>query len=124
VLSSTPTDAQRILDAYDASLLDASSIVTAEEREIVEAAQNYLAMYEAVRIGIQVGNDETIRQSYNGALAQRFSGITPTEQLHIDQAMLLHQLENILAKNSMSRVSSWRRPFKEQTARRSVAPSL
>jgi len=55
-------------------------------------------MCEAVRAGIQADNDETIRHSYDSALAQRFSDITPTELQRINQTMLLYQLEDILAK--------------------------
>jgi hypothetical protein len=96
VLRATPTNAQEIIDAYDASLLDASSAVTDEQREIVAAAQRYLAMCEAVRTGIRADSDDLIRKEYDAELAQRFTGIAPNEQQRIDKAMLSQALEDLL----------------------------
>ncbi len=102
-LLATPTDAQRILDAYDASLLDASTTVTNEQREIVAAAQRYLAMCEAVRTGIRADSDDLIRKEYDPELAQRFTGIAPNEQQRIDKAMLTQELEDLLNNREYER---------------------
>ncbi len=102
-LLATPTDAQRILDAYDASLLDASTTIANEQREIVAAAQRYLAMCEAVRTGIRADSDDLIRKEYDPQLAQRFTGIAPNEQQRIDKAMLTQELEDLLNNREYER---------------------
>ncbi len=102
-LLATPTDAQQILDAYDAPLLDASSALTGEQRAIVAAARQYLAMYEALRAGIQAGNNDLIRRVYEPALAQRFTGITPEQQQYIDKAMRTKELEDLLDRRDYER---------------------
>ncbi|HEV2663103.1 MAG TPA: hypothetical protein VGU68_21010, partial [Ktedonobacteraceae bacterium] len=103
VVRSTPNNAQRIVDAYNAPLLNASSAVTAEERATLAAARRYLAMYEAVHAGIQAANDDLIRSAYEPELARRFSGITPAEQQHIDRAMLTKELEDLLDNRDYGR---------------------
>ncbi len=96
VLLLAPKDAHSILAAYDSSLLNASSAVKDEQREIVAAASQYLAMYEAVKTAIQADKDDLIRSAYNPTLAQRFTGIASAEQQRIDRAMQLQKLEDLL----------------------------
>ncbi len=97
-LLSSPKNAQKIVDAYDPSLLNASNSVTGEQREIVASAQRYLAMYEAAKTGIRLDDDKLIRNAYDPALAQRFFGFSPAEQQRIDKAMLTKALEDLLDK--------------------------
>ncbi|HJT54878.1 MAG TPA: hypothetical protein VJ761_00175 [Ktedonobacteraceae bacterium] len=96
-LISMPRNAQGIIEAYDASLLEKSPGVTNEEREIVAAAHRFLAMCEALKTAIQTNNDDLIRAVYDPALAQRFSGISPRDQQYIDRAMLIKRLEDLLS---------------------------
>ncbi len=97
-LLSFPKNAQKIVDAYDHSLLNACKSVTGEQREIVAAAQRYLAMYEAAKTGIRLDDDKLIREVYDPVLAQRFFGFSPAEQQRIDKAMLTKALEDLLEK--------------------------
>jgi hypothetical protein len=97
-IRSMPKSADSIVAAYDASLLDASTAVTAEQREIVLAALRYLAMCKAVREGIRADSDDLIRSAYDPLLAQRFTDITAAEQQRIESAMLFQRLEDVLKK--------------------------
>ena len=96
VLRSTPEDAQRISEAYDDSLLASSSVLRADERELVEAALKYNAMYETIQAGLRADDDDRIRHAFDPALARRFAGITPAEQQRIDKAMVTQNLEDLL----------------------------
>lgn len=96
-LVSTPRNAQGIIEAYDASLLEKSPNVTNEQREIVAAAHRFLAMCEALKTALQAGSDDRIRAVYDPALAQRFAGISPRDQQRIDRAMLIKTLEDLLS---------------------------
>ena len=96
VLRSTPADAQRIVEAYDASQLNIGSLLHTDERELVEAAQKYTAMYAEIQAGLYADDDDLIRHAFDPALTQRFTGLTQAELQRIDKAMVAQALENLL----------------------------
>jgi hypothetical protein len=96
ILRSTPEQAQSIVKSYDASLLDSSSLLRADEREMVEAARQYRAMYDAVQMGISANDDDRIRHAFDPVLAHRFTGLTLAEMRRIEKAMKTQELEDLL----------------------------
>lgn len=116
VLLSSLKNAQRIVEAYDASLLETSKSVTGEQREIVAAAQRYLAMYEAVKTGLRLDDDKLIRKAYDSTLALRFSGFTVNEQQRIDKAMLTQALEDLLNEREYEQALIFAQSIQKTTA--------
>jgi len=96
VIGSLTKNARKIVDAYDASLLDTSNRVTPEQRARVALARDYMAIYQAVQKGIEKDNDVLIRMAYNRTLAERFTDFSSGEQKHIDKAILAEELEEVL----------------------------
>ena len=123
VLHATPEDAQAISEAYDHTLLDSSSALRADERELVDAAIKYSAMYEGVQAGLRANDDDLIRHAFDPVLAQRFAGITPIEQQRIDKAMVTQNLEDLLNGEAYEQAIQLARSL-QQTPGYSLSPSL
>ena len=123
VLHATPEDAQAISEAYDRTLLNSSSALRADERELVDAAIKYSAMYEGVQAGLRANDDDLIRHAFDPVLAQRFAGITPIEQQRIDKAMVMQTLENLLNSGAYEQAIQLARSL-QQAQSHSLSSSL
>jgi serine/threonine protein kinase len=84
--------AQRVVDAYDAALLDTCINVSPAERQQLELARRFLAMYQAVITALALngtGDDEQVRAAYDPDLAAYFTDFTPDQEHRIAQARYL-----------------------------------
>lgn len=89
-------NAQKLVDAYDAFLLDTSKKVTSEQRARVEAARNYLKMLKDIRAGISADNDDLILNVYNKALDQEFEGFSAAERDRVNRIIKSLELQELL----------------------------
>ena len=89
-------NAQQLVDAYDAFLLDRSKKVTSEQRTRVEAARNYLTMLKEIRAGISVDNDDLILNVYDKALDKEFEGFSAAERDRITRIIKSLELQALL----------------------------
>ena len=89
-------NAQRLVDAYDASLLDASKKVALEQRARVQAGRNYLKMRQGIQAGISADDDDLILHAYNKALDQEFEGFNSAERDRITRIMKSLELQEVL----------------------------
>ena len=89
-------NAQRLVDAYDASLLDKNRKVKAEQRARVEAARNYLTMHREIRTGISADNDDLILSVYDKTLDKEFDGFSTAERERITRIIKSLELQALL----------------------------
>lgn len=88
--------AQMLLSAYDASLLDTSEKVTPEQRARIKAAQTYLKMRQDIQDGIRADDDDQILHSYNKLLDQEFDGFNNAERDRINRILKCLELQELL----------------------------
>jgi hypothetical protein len=112
-----PKSAHKIVDAYDASMLDTSKSLTEAQRESITAARRYLDMYKQVQEGLRIGNDELVRKAYDSVLGQRFADFSPDEQKSIDLAMQSQALEELLDNREHGKALRMARTIEATTGR-------
>ena len=89
-------NAQHLVDAYDASLLDTSKKVKPEQRVRVEAARTYLIMLREIRTGIIADNDDLILTIYDKALDKEFDGFSAAERERVTRIIKSLELQALL----------------------------
>ena len=88
--------AQRLLAAYDVSLLEANEKVTLEQRARIKAARSYLKMRQDIQAGIQADDDDAILNVYNKVLDQEFDGFNQSERDCINRILKTLELQELL----------------------------
>ncbi|QBD80587.1 hypothetical protein EPA93_33295 [Ktedonosporobacter rubrisoli] len=96
-------NAHKLVEAYDATLLEGYSRVTAEQRARLSRAYAYLRMYRAVQQAIERDDDAKIRAAYDEKLAADFTDFSEQERKRIEKAMRCAALEAALERREYAR---------------------
>ena len=86
-----PKDAEHLLAAYDATLLDGCELITVEQRARIDAARQFLKMYHLVKIALDAKDEDAVYRSYNEVLDNEFTKFTEEELKRIKNAIEVSQ---------------------------------
>jgi len=93
---SNPKQPDTLLSAYDASLLDTSKSLTAEQRQRLQDAQKYMLMYREVQVALQANDNEVLRLAFDKQLDSIFSLFTHVERQRIASATQVLEVKELL----------------------------